>query len=75
MAKHKKRVNMKPILDYREYLRVGDAAKLLGVCVQTLRNWDKNGKLKPYRHTMSSYRLYKKEDLIKLLEEAMSDKA
>jgi len=29
--------------------RIGDAARILGVSVQTLRRWDKEGKLKPVR--------------------------
>lgn len=30
-------------------VRIGDAAKILNVSVQTLRNWEKSGKLKPHR--------------------------
>lgn len=54
-------------IDYRDYLRVGEAAKLLGVHPQSLRNWDKAGKLKAYRHSISNYRLYKLIDINKLL--------
>jgi len=28
-------------------ISIGQAAKLLGVHVQTMRNWEKSGKLKP----------------------------
>jgi DNA-binding transcriptional MerR regulator len=28
-----------------------------------LRNWDKNGKLKAYRHPLNNYRVYKTEQL------------
>ena len=49
------------------YLQINEAAELLQVTTQTLRNWDKNGKLKTHRHPMSKYRLYKKSDLTKLL--------
>ena len=40
----------------------------LGVSGQTLRNWDNLGKLKPYRHPMNNYRLYKKTELVKILK-------
>jgi DNA (cytosine-5)-methyltransferase 1 len=63
-----KKTRTRANINFKDYLRVGDAAKLLGVCIQTLRNWDRDGKLKAYRHTMSSYRLYKREDLENLLE-------
>lgn len=36
---------------------------MLGVTPLTLRNWDKNGKLKAYRHPMNNYRVYKLEDI------------
>jgi DNA-binding transcriptional MerR regulator len=56
-------------LDYNNYLRVGEAAKLIGVDIQTLRRWDKAGKLKPYRHPVSNYRLYMLAQVNKLLED------
>ncbi len=49
-----------------EYLKIKEAATLLEVTTQTLRNWDQNGKLKAKRHKMNKYRLYKKVDLEKL---------
>lgn len=44
-------------------LSIGDAAKFLGVTIQTLRRWDKSGKLPSFRPSPSSHRYYKKEDL------------
>ncbi len=41
-----------------QYITVKKAAKLLHVTPLTLRNWDKAGKLKPYRHPINKYRLY-----------------
>lgn len=32
---------------YMKYYAIGEFAKLIGVTQQTLRNWDKVGKLKP----------------------------
>lgn len=51
-----------------DYLTVGEAAATLGVSRSTLRNWDKAGKLKAYRHPMNDYRLYKRSELEALLE-------
>jgi excisionase family DNA binding protein len=50
-----------------EFLTVTKAAILLGVSPSTLRNWDKEGKLKAVRHPMNSYRLYRQSDLEKLM--------
>jgi hypothetical protein len=44
-------------------LPIGEAAKYLGVTIQTLRRWDKNGKLVSFRPTLSSHRYYRKDDL------------
>lgn len=59
-------------LNLKDYLTVGDAATKLGVSRATLRNWDKAGKLKPYRHPVNGYRLYIQKDLEDLLQEVQS---
>jgi MerR family copper efflux transcriptional regulator len=46
-----------------QYITIKQASSILGVSPLTLRNWDKNGKLKAYRHPMNNYRVYKIEDL------------
>ena len=51
------------------YLKVQEAAHFLGVCAQTLRNRDRAEKLRPVRHPLNGYRLYRKEDLHALLEQ------
>ncbi|MBF0425780.1 MAG: helix-turn-helix domain-containing protein [Magnetococcales bacterium] len=56
----------------RDYLTVGEASVTLGVSRSTLRNWDKAGKLKPYRHPVNGYRLYKRHELEALLHEIRS---
>ncbi len=53
-----------------DYLTVKAAAALLGVCPGTLRNWDRSGKLKPVRHPMNGYRLYRRSDLEAVLATA-----
>ena len=52
-----------------DYLRISEAADLLGVSRQTLRNWEEKGKLRVFRHPMNGYRLFLKRDVEKLLEE------
>ena len=44
-------------------LPIGQASKLLGVTIQTLRNWDKQGLLKPDEYTKGGERRYKLESL------------
>ncbi len=53
----------------KKYFTIKEAAACLGVTPLTLRNWDKNGKFLAGRHPISNYRLYKLEELEKLLKE------
>lgn len=46
-----------------DYLTVGEAAAFLGVSRDSLRRWDRSGKLKARRHPASNFRLYLKKDL------------
>ena len=59
-------MNSKGKLD--DYLTVGEAARCLGVSSATLRNWDRAGKLIPYRHPLNGYRLYLRSELEKILD-------
>lgn len=52
-----------------EYLTISEVSKLLRVHPNTLRNWDKNGTLKPIRIGVRNIRRYKKEDITKFLEQ------
>lgn len=45
------------------YLRVKQAAALLGVSPNTVRAWGAAGKIPEYRHPANTYRLYKRADL------------
>lgn len=47
----------------KKYYTIKQTAKILGVTPLTLRNWDKRGKLKPYRHPINNYRIYKHQQL------------
>ena len=55
-----------PKLD--EYLRISAAAEYLGVCSNTLRNWEEAGKIPVYRHPVNNYRLFRVNDLDQLLK-------
>ena len=52
-----------------QYITIKQASNILGVSTLTLRNWDKNGKLKAYRHPMNNYRVYKIDDLETVIRE------
>ena len=54
-----------PKLD--EYIPLAEAAEYLGVCQNTLCNWEASGKLSVHRHPLNNYRLFKVSDLDKLL--------
>lgn len=51
------------------YITIKQASKILGVSPLTLRNWDKNGKLKAHRHPMNNYRVYSISDLETVIRE------
>jgi excisionase family DNA binding protein len=51
------------------YITIKQASSILGVSPLTLRNWDKNGKLRALRHPMNNYRVYKMEDLEAVMQE------
>ncbi len=47
----------------RDYMTVVAAAEYLGVSKDTLRRWDRAGKLRAHRHPVNRYRLYARPDL------------
>jgi DNA (cytosine-5)-methyltransferase 1 len=46
-----------------EYLTLSEASDLLGKSKETLRRWDKEGKLTAVREPMSNYRVYKRDQI------------
>jgi len=50
------------------YLTIKNVSSILGVSKVTLRNWDKSGKLVAHRHPFNNYRMYKLEDVDKIIE-------
>ena len=57
------------MLEREGFVRVKEAAELLGVSPNTVRAWGADGKIPEYRHPMNNYRLYKHEDLAQVLDE------
>ncbi len=56
----------------KKFVLIKDAAKMLGASKLTLRNWDKSGKLQALRHPISNYRVYRMEDLEKIIKQIES---
>ena len=50
-----------------KYYSIHAFSKILGVTPQTLRNWDKLGKLKPHHTAENGYRYYSQEQLDNIL--------
>jgi DNA (cytosine-5)-methyltransferase 1 len=50
-----------------EYLRVKQAAAMMGIAPNTMRKWGATGKIPEYRHPANTYRLYKRSDLEKMI--------
>lgn len=48
------------------YLRIGEAARRVGVSVETLRRWDREGKLEA-RRLPSGQRVYAPSDLAEVI--------
>lgn len=50
-----------------KYYTIHETAEMLGVSPQTLRNWDKSGKLVPHHKSANGYRYYSEDSLNALL--------
>ena len=50
-------------------LKISEAAELLNVHPNTLRQWDKKGILKAIRFGQRRDRRYKKEDILKIIKD------
>jgi predicted site-specific integrase-resolvase len=49
---------------------IGEFAKKIGKTVQTLRNWDKKGVLKPAYITQGKHRMYREEQVYEILQQS-----
>ena len=52
-----------------EFLTVKEAAEFLGASPNTVRNWGREDKIPEHRHPINNYRLYRRQDLEKLLKQ------
>jgi excisionase family DNA binding protein len=51
-----------------EYVKVAEAAEILGVSLGTVRTWAADGKIPMHRNPANGYRLFKREDLTAFLK-------
>ncbi len=58
----------------KQYLTVNEVAKILGVSPLTIRNWDQKGRLIAHRNPFNNYRLYKTDDVEKILKDIEQSK-
>jgi DNA (cytosine-5)-methyltransferase 1 len=57
------------MLEMEGFVRIKQAAAMLGVSPNTMRAWGADGKVPEYRHPVNNYRLYKLADLKKILRQ------
>ncbi len=57
----------------KEYYSLSEAAEVLGKSKETLRRWDRDGKLDAVREPVSNYRVYRKEDINSLIEPLLTE--
>jgi DNA (cytosine-5)-methyltransferase 1 len=48
----------------KDFYSLTEVADMLGTTKETLRRWDKSGKLTPVRHPINNYRVYRSKDLL-----------
>jgi DNA (cytosine-5)-methyltransferase 1 len=53
----------------KEYFTLSETAELLGKNKETLRRWDREGKLMALREPMSNYRVYRKAEVLELFSD------
>ena len=56
-----------------DYYTLSEAAEVLGKSKETLRRWDRDGKLDAVREPVSNYRVYRKEDINSLIEPLLTE--
>jgi len=52
--------------DPADLITIAEAARLLAVSLPTLRRWDSSKKFPARRHPMNGYRMYSKDDVMRL---------
>lgn len=61
--------NMKKV---NEYVKVAEAAEILGVAQNTVRSWAEKGKLAVHRNPANGYRLFRRSELEAFLKQLAS---
>ena len=56
------------------FYSIHSLSKMLGVTPQTLRNWDKSGRLKPHHTSNNGYRYYSEDQLSELMQDKKTNK-
>ena len=56
-----------------DYYTLSEAAEVLGKSKETLRRWDRDGKLDAVREPVSNYRVYRKEDINSLIQPLLTE--
>lgn len=56
-----------------EYVKVSEAAAILGISPNTLRAWAENAKIPSTRNPVNGYRLFRRADLEAILERVKID--
>lgn len=51
-----------------EYVKVAEAAEILGVSPGTVRTWAADGKIPMHRNPANGYRLFKRDELHRFLD-------
>lgn len=57
----------------KDYYSLSEAAEVLGKSKETLRRWDRDGKLDAVREPVSNYRVYRKGDIHSLIEPLLTE--
>jgi len=52
----------------RDYLKIAEAAEVLGVSINNVRKWADEGKIPVYVNPANRYRLFRRSDLVAFLE-------
>ncbi len=58
----------------RGLMKISEAAEFCGVTAETMRNWDRSGRLVPERNPVTGYRYYRPEKLEAFLKQAVAER-
>jgi len=58
-----------------QFITIKEASEILGVSKDTLRRWERVGKLTTKRHPMNNYRIYNSDEITKLKQDISGEKS